>query len=170
MAGANNRPMYVGETVLIVRKIVGRRQDEKLMMRKNYCWAQHTRFLSKGIVDQVEKNLDIPIRALQEELQRNIEKGKYDTTIKIEVRKRIQYSSVRYMNVPEGFYMVYGPLKTKVSRHMWLEICWGLDGCIYRKDLIQTTDSWTWTDEGFSHCLMAMFVPCADLEVAQAYP
>ncbi|GJR11944.1 hypothetical protein Tco_0794596 [Tanacetum coccineum] len=33
------------------------------------------KFLSKGIVDQVEKNPDIPIRALQEELQRKYELG-----------------------------------------------------------------------------------------------
>ncbi|GJU80916.1 hypothetical protein Tco_1283281 [Tanacetum coccineum] len=59
------------ETVLI-----GGRGRPKPLAPDECPWAvQITKFLSKGIVDQVEKNPDIPIRALQEELQRKYELG-----------------------------------------------------------------------------------------------
>ncbi|GJR93508.1 hypothetical protein Tco_0265682 [Tanacetum coccineum] len=45
-----------------------------LSVKENYCFTLQV-LVKKGIVDQVEKNLDIPIRALQEELQRKYELG-----------------------------------------------------------------------------------------------
>ncbi|GJV89066.1 transposase, MuDR [Tanacetum coccineum] len=49
-------------------------EEHKCLQSRKIIACTH-KFLSKGIVDQVEKNPDIPIRALQEELQRKYELG-----------------------------------------------------------------------------------------------
>ncbi|GKB52864.1 reverse transcriptase domain-containing protein, partial [Tanacetum coccineum] len=69
--------------------------DEHKCLQSMEIHACTSKFLSKGILEQIEKNPDIPIRALQDELQKKYELGntyrknkvKSDTTIKIEVER-----------------------------------------------------------------------------------
>ncbi|GJZ76687.1 hypothetical protein Tco_0641359 [Tanacetum coccineum] len=49
--------------------------DEHKCLQSREIHACTSKFLSKGIVEQIEKNLDIPIRALQDELQKKYELG-----------------------------------------------------------------------------------------------
>ncbi|GJT19244.1 hypothetical protein Tco_0877950 [Tanacetum coccineum] len=49
--------------------------DEHKCLQSRQIHACTSKFLSKGIVDQIEKNPDVPIRALQAELQQKYELG-----------------------------------------------------------------------------------------------
>ncbi|GKB46913.1 mutator type transposase [Tanacetum coccineum] len=49
--------------------------DEHKCLQSREIHACTSKFLSKGIVEQIEKNPDIPIRALQDELQKKYELG-----------------------------------------------------------------------------------------------
>ncbi|GKB07552.1 mutator type transposase [Tanacetum coccineum] len=161
---------------------------------KNICACQSRKiiacthkFLSKGIVDQVEKNPDIPIRALQEELQRKYELGvsrqkafraKAAALNQVKGDYRQQYTMLRDYCLELRRANHDTTIKIEVERDsvslMRIQECQlltaiGLDAnngiypLAYAIVEKETTDSWTW----FLECVglaiaMANVFPCAE--------
>ncbi|GKA87817.1 hypothetical protein Tco_0809581 [Tanacetum coccineum] len=112
--------------------------NEHKCLQSTEIHACTSKFLSKGIVEQIEKNPDIPIRALQDELQKKYElelrRANPGTRIKIKVERDSD-----------------NDLQTRVT--MLTSV--GLDGnngiypLVYAIVEKETTCSWTW----FLECL-----------------
>ncbi|GJT56034.1 hypothetical protein Tco_0991088 [Tanacetum coccineum] len=137
-------------------------EEHKCLQSRKIIACTH-KFLSKGIVDQVEKNPDIPIRALQEELQRKyelgvsrqkafrakaaalnqIEKAKSDTTIRLKIKgDSVSYDLMRIQECSRDLHLLVS-IKESFQGHEQRFV--GLDGAFMKgpypdlKDLLTKT-------------------------------
>ncbi|GKC60913.1 hypothetical protein Tco_1088511 [Tanacetum coccineum] len=135
--------------------------DEHKCLQSRKIHACTSKFLSKGIVDQIEKNPDVPIRALQAELQQKYELGV--SRQKAFRAKAAALNQVRgdYSPLKKGFKacgrdllgldgaFMEGPYPGQLLTAIGLDANNGIYPLAYAIVEKETTCSWTW----FLECL-----------------